>query len=266
MRCAGRVFSQVSVQVLRTVLTDVLGLVLPVECPGCGAHDTHLCADCRELLTAPPRRCEEDTVFLAARDVGGIGPADLGLPTWAVAPYASGSRRVVLAWKTGVRPDLAPELNRVGTAAGRRLAEHLIEAPGSGPILLVPAPSGWRRRLARRFVVGELADAVAVGLSTGLARHGRGRPVWVVDVLRRRGGSSHRLGAAARGRSSRAAVHLVADLPPGAPCMLVDDVVTTGATLAAARDALTMAGGQVLGAFALLATPRPGSTTWRADP
>ncbi|MBZ2196386.1 ComF family protein [Occultella gossypii] len=259
-------FSRAWARVVRTVLADVLDLVLPVECPGCGAHGAHLCADCRDVLTAPPRRCEDDTVFLAARDAGGIVPAELGLPTWAVAPYASGSRRVVLAWKTGVRPDLAAEIAGVGTAAGRGLAEHLIEAPGTGPILLVPAPSGWRRRLARRFVVGDLADAVAAGLSSGLARQGRGRPVWVVDVLRRRGGSSHRLGAAARGRSGRAAVRLVADLPPEASCVLVDDVVTTGATLAAARDALTAAGGQVLCAFALLATPRPGSTTWRADP
>ncbi|TDE96093.1 ComF family protein [Occultella glacieicola] len=247
------------------VLTDVLALVLPVECPGCGAHDTNLCARCRAPLLAAPRRCEEDTVHLSARDVGGTGPPVLGLPTWALAPYAAGSRRLVLAWKTGVRPDLATELAGVGTVGGVRLAEYLGGALGNGPVLVVPAPSGWRRRLARRFVVGDLADAVAAGLSSGLADRGRARPVWVVDVLRRRGGSSHRLGAVARGRSARA-VHLVADLPDGASCVLVDDVVTTGATLAAARDALTAAGAQVLGAFTLLATPRPGSTTWRADP
>ncbi len=51
--------------------------------------------------------------------------------------------------------------------------------------------------------------------------------------------------------------------PSGAPapvvaCLLVDDVVTTGATLAACERALTSAGALVLGAVALAATPSPG--------
>ncbi|WP_043659312.1 hypothetical protein, partial [Cellulosimicrobium cellulans] len=45
---------------------------------------------------------------------------------------------------------------------------------------------------------------------------------------------------------------------PVVACLLVDDVVTTGATLAACERALTSAGALVLGAVALAATPSPG--------
>jgi len=44
-------------------------------------------------------------------------------------------------------------------------------------------------------------------------------------------------------------------LPPGVQVLLFDDVVTTGATLAGARQALTEQGFQVVGAVVLAATP-----------
>ena len=48
-------------------------------------------------------------------------------------------------------------------------------------------------------------------------------------------------------------------LPSGTRVLLLDDVVTTGATLAAAREALIAQGCEVVGALVLAATPpRPG--------
>jgi hypothetical protein len=74
------------------------------------------------------------------------------------------------------------------------------------------------------------------------------------------------LGARARGRNAAVRVHprawrrlLRAHAGHGPPaCLLLDDVVTTGATLAAAERALESVGADVLGALVLAATPPPG--------
>lgn len=178
------------------------------------------------------------------------------MPTWAVAPYQGPARRMILAWKSARRPDTATVLLAAGHRAAQQLGSRL--QPGQ-EVVVVPAPSGWRRRVARRFVVGVLAEAVAAGLSAG------GYPVaGVADVLRSRGGSIHRLSAGARRRGRR--VRLRRGRQLSGPVVLVDDVVTTGATLAEARQSLEGGGAQVLGALVLAATLRPGSSRWRADP
>ncbi|WP_168211799.1 ComF family protein [Ruania zhangjianzhongii] len=241
---------------------DVVGLMLPVACAGCGRGERSLCAACAALFGAP-YRCEEDTVVLGAQD---YAPA-LGLPTWTTAAYAGPARHVVLAWKSGARPDLSRVLAEVGERAGRRLASELVLPAGSATfagsgtasgakgadLLVVPAPSGWRRRTARLLVAADLAAALAGGLAAGT-----GARVWAVDVLRRRGGSGHRLGAAARTRRGRGSARVVTAVPTGVPVLIVDDVVTTGSTIHASRTALAGAGAEVIGAFALAATPRPG--------
>src|SRR5690625_1291301 len=243
--------------------SDLLGLVLPLTCAGCGQGERSLCRTCLAAF-GRPYRCEEDTVVLAAQD---YAPA-LGLATWTTASYAGAARHAVLAWKSGARPDLGPVLAAVATRAGRDLGAELAlpeaspadppTAPHAGAgmapvdLLVVPAPSGWRRRVSRRLVAADLAVALARGLALGT-----GASVWAADVLRRSGGSTHRLGAAARTRG-HGSVRLVSALPARVPVLIVDDVVTTGATIHASRRALVGAAAQVVGAFALAATPPPG--------
>lgn len=242
-------------RLLRATLPALLGLALPVECAGCGAYDVALCRVCAALLDGPLVRCEESAPALAG---GAL------LPVWSPAAYSGAVRGVVLAWKTAGARGLADGVREAGTSAGRRLAAELHGAgPGSGPDAVVPVPSGWRRRAAGRFVVRDLAAAVAAGLG-GAGSSG----VPVADVLRRAGGRAHQsgLGPAARAGNRRRTTRLVRGLPPAARCLLVDDVVTSGATLAESRRALVSGGHVVVGALVLAATPGPGDRSERRVP
>uniref|UniRef100_UPI0022A780B7 phosphoribosyltransferase family protein n=1 Tax=Puerhibacterium puerhi TaxID=2692623 RepID=UPI0022A780B7 len=112
--------------------------------------------------------------------------------------------------------------------------------------------------------LGPLATAVA-GAVGGLP----------APVLRRPGGGRDQVGLGARARGGNAVVRVAprawqrlspASAGQGTPaCLLLDDVVTTGATLAAAERALEAAGADVLGALVLAATPAPGERRPRAE-
>jgi predicted amidophosphoribosyltransferase len=236
----------VAIEELSSLVRAGASLVLPRDCAGCGRPDRVLCRRCAGRF-GPPVRCEQ----LAAQLDGSAGRL---LPTWALASYGGAARHAILAWKSGGRQDLAAPLTGALEQAAAALGPDLGAAAATAAILVVPAPSGPRRRRHGEFVVGQLADAVGSGLAGTT-----GRSVVVVDPLRRHASTSHLLGAAARQRDRSRAVHCLATLPPDTACLLVDDVVTTGSTLAACARALREAGGTVIGAMALAVTPPPGA-------
>jgi predicted amidophosphoribosyltransferase len=84
---------------------------------------------------------------------------------------------------------------------------------------------------------------------------GAGLDAQVRDVLRRPAASREQAGLGARARAlGREGATLVRG-DPAAPVLLVDDVVTTGATLLDAERALARAGHATLGAIALAVSP-----------
>ncbi|MET9297040.1 phosphoribosyltransferase family protein [Streptomyces sp. NPDC003077] len=222
---------------------EIVGLALPVGCAGCGRPRTELCAECRgavigngSVRRVGPRRVRPR-------------PPPVGLPTvYAAAPYADAVRAVVLAHKERGALALAGPL---GVALARAVREL---RPGGGPPVLVPVPSA-RRAVARRG--HDPVRRVALAATRELRRTGPGGRVLAVLRQRRKVADQAGLGAEERRVNLAGAL----EVPAGrarlltAPVVLVDDLVTTGATLAEAARAVEAAGGRVAGA-AVVAAPR----------
>lgn len=178
-------------------------------------------------------------------------------PVWVGPPYADQTRSAVVAWKDGGRADLTPVLagylRPVLATALTDSPEHLAAARAPGGCPLVPAPSsraGTRARGEHR--VAALARAAASGSRPSLP---------VVDALRLGRPVADQAGLDATGRAAnlagaiRVRVTKVTALQ-GRPCIVVDDVVTTGATLAECARALRDAGSGPVIAVTLAATQR----------
>jgi predicted amidophosphoribosyltransferase len=226
-------------------------LVLPVECPGCGRPDTSLCPACRRPLAATP-------VEVAA--------ADVAVPVHACAPYLGPVPRTVVAWKDRGRLDLTRSLGAALAAAVEASLDAARAGPlrtggGLRPVLLVPVPSAPGATRARG------ADVVALLAAVASRRlRARGRPVRAVRLLRQCRRVSDQAGLGARGRAANVAGAfavrrpLLRGLPTGAAVVVVDDVVTTGASAAEAARVLRRQGLVVLGVATIAWTPlrRPG--------
>lgn len=237
---------------------DLLSLAVPVDCVCCGAEDRALCIRCdRHIrrLTAAPFRAESGAPALM--DVAGT----VLLPVVAAGVYREELAQALLSFKRHGQHQLKGSLGRALGGAVRAATE------GSGEFLLVPVPTSTRAYLNRGFSPVHLLLRGAAGRLPGLD---------VADVLTKaRGaglqlpGGQKGLGRGARAQRLRGSMRVrrrVRSIVAGHPCIIVDDVLTTGATLAEAARALHAAGARVAGAVVLAATRPPDADGGTAAP
>ena len=200
----------------------VLDALLPLTCPGCGGRGAPLCARC----------------------LGSLGPAHAappppGVDAWAAAfAYRGVGRELVARVKYRNTRAVVPWL--AATMAQAALTHGLVAAT------VTWAPTTVRAA-ARGFDPAEI-------LARGVARELGARCLRLLD--RRPGPPQTGLAATAR----RAGPHFVARRIAPSHVLLVDDIATTGATLAAAAAALRVAGARNVVAVTAARTPPPGYT------
>ncbi len=208
-------------------LVHLLAVVAPPLCWCCGAGANPrepLCRSCRAGL----QRLGSEPVVLA------------GCEAWAPLAYEGAARALVRALKYRNAVELAgPMAAQIAANAPADLlrADHT----------LVPVPLHPARMRRRGFNQAErLASALAVRTSLALC-----------DCLQRRGPATRQVGSNRRERLERpsGAVSLWPGRPVPGRVVLVDDVATTGATLAACAAVLRAAGATRVVAVAFARTP-----------
>ncbi len=200
-------------------------LLAPPRCMGCGADGPPWCRICAATTPADPTL------------------RDLGMPVIAVHAFEGPLRRVVIAWK------------EEGRAEARRLVQRWLSLalgplrsamPGAIVVAIPSSPSAERRRgLAHLEQV--LAAVCPEDLRTGALRSVGARA------------DQSTLGRVARARNMAGA--FAWEGPTDRPVIVVDDIVTTGATMRAAAATLHASG--VERAVGLTLAWRPESTLLR---
>lgn len=220
------------------VLADLLDLVVPASCDGCGLPGVGLCARCAATVGGPAFRARPQ-------------PEPAGLPpSYAVTGYDGPARALLLAHKERGRLALARPLG-AAIAAATALA-----AGAERRVLLVPVPSTSRSRRERGHdPTARLARAAAAQL------RGRGLDATTMPALRHQRAVLDSADLTAAQRSANLAgafgVRASAHRPlAAAPTVIVDDLLTTGATLVEAARALRGVGTEPAGAAVVAATVR----------
>jgi ComF family protein len=223
--------------------SGLIDALFPPACPACRGET----ATGQTLCPT----CWAETAFLSGngcvacgREIPGLGVADAEIrcdtcqthqPVWnrgaAVFAYEGAGRRLVLGLKHGDRLDMLPMLGGWMLRAGR----HLI----ADADLVIPVPMHWTRRLKRRFnQSAELARALCLAADRSDA--------FAPGLLRRtrRTGSQDGRDRAGRAENLRGCIGLSGDggAMSGRRVLLIDDVLTTGATMNAVAEVCRHAG------------------------
>jgi predicted amidophosphoribosyltransferase len=218
------------VEICAEAWSTVLSSVLPARCAGCDRDGVELCSRCRcSLLGAT-----------------GVGEASVRAPlsgprgTLVAMSFSGAARRVIVGLKYRNRRLLAGHLAAL-------MVKRIVEAgirPGIDIDVVTWAPTSARRRRQRGYDHAELiARQVAAQLGLPARR-----------LLQRHHGAPAQTGAG-RVERLRGPSFSVSPRADAARVLVVDDVVTTGATLDAARAALKAAGARRVIIGAVAATP-----------
>lgn len=209
----------------------MLDLVLPLECGGCGAPATRWCATCAGVFT------------VATDEPHVISPRlDPGVPVFALGRHAGIRRHAIVALKEDGRTDLIPPLAQSLAVGIHRLLTWGVLGL---PLTVVPAPT---RALAARRRGG---DPVTRVLTAAVAAH---PGITVAPALRLKGSAKDSVGLSSgdRQRNLAGRIRVISSKLSGdADVLLLDDIVTTGATACESVRMLRSAGARVAGVLAL---------------
>jgi len=211
---------------------SLLELLLPPACVGCGSRGALLCAGCTAGLR-PPSRAEDR--FVAA-DAGVVFGGHLALGVGAFA-YAGPVRRALAQLKYSGAARVTPELARGCLPAFSSLLAV------SGPAVLTPVPVHRERERARGYNQAGLI-ARDLGGMTGL-------PVRDLLVRARSTTRQHRLDRPGRLKNLRGAIGMAEAVAVPEVVIVVDDIITTSATLDACAATLLDAGARDVYGFAV---------------
>jgi len=189
------------------------------HCPVCGDPEAATGGPCLACRTDPPP-------WRAAATLG---------------PYEGTLRDLVLLFKNRGRDELAAPLARL-------LARTARDAGWESPAAVVPVPMTWLRRIRRGYdQAGLLGRRVARELGVPFSH-----------ALRRRAGGAPQVGRSRSERLRLTASAFAARRPVAGRVVLVDDVITTGATAAGCARALARAGADEIYVLAIARTAQPG--------
>ncbi|WP_430593508.1 ComF family protein [Humidisolicoccus flavus] len=214
---------------LHRAFTEAFAALWPVECAGCGVPNTVICAPCIELFSGQPQ---------LVRTLDGV-------PVFATSEYAGAARAIVLAFKSDGASPLRTVLSRSIASSSLAAARRALRRN----VVLVAVPASEHGRFRRGF---DPLDRILSRVEAPRAR------------LLRNSAASHLAPAGEQKAKNRAqrgiAVRGTMSLDrktqlEGRAVVIVDDVVTSGATIREAIRVVREAGGVVVGAAVLANTP-----------
>ena len=207
---------------------SLLDLLLPERCAACGHEGAALCWSCHAALVRLREplceRCGAPVAWPVARCLECAGRRLGFARARSAVAYEGVAVRVVRAWKQGSRRGLV-----------RLAAEVVCEVlprPSADAVAFVPAVLArelWRGHNPAARLAGELAQSWDLPLLSLLRRTTAARPQRGLQLAERR---------------RNVAGSFAPRAPAPASLILVDDVYTSGATVAAAATALRLAGAQ----------------------
>ena len=206
----------------------MLDLVLPLECGGCGAPATRWCPACTRELAVKPDQPHLITPRL-----------EPGVPVFSLGRYAGARREAIINVKEHGRTDLIkPLAGALHFGVMNLLTWGVIDTP----LCVVPAPT---RRSAARRRGGDPVTRMALAATGGCPG------ITVAAALRMRAFVRDSVGLSGTDRQRNIAGRVKAVKAVAGDVLLVDDIVTTGATAAESVRVLESNGAHVVAVLAL---------------
>lgn len=201
-------------------LVDLLNLILPSQCGVCDVPGTNLCASCLSSTQPEPHYFKRGS-----------------LPGFAAATYSKNLSKLLVAFKDKNQSALITDLQPWISVLGNEILKFDFDT------FLVPAPSRGQN-FAKRGFQPSLLIAQAVADLVPKSR--------VANCLALAPKTQDQVGLnpSSRFENLSGAMRLNQSVQ-GKTCLLIDDIVTTGATILEGWRVLQLGGAVVLGAYSI---------------